>query len=337
MTAPLPHEALLNFREFDDLGKQKRPFKLRPTSYVVSLAIHLIGIALLVAAPFIQTGYEPEKAVVASRPSHVVLYYIPPRVRPFPPVIAASHVPPIIVPPRPQTIVKPNVLPVPKPPVIAAAVPERLPDIPPAPVVAVRPPEKPIAEAAKPAPVQLVKVGSFGDPNGAPAHSNSPSLISKVGAFDTPANSSSGQVSGNGRSGALQTGAFGDGTNVAGSSSAGGGGIRTGGFGDGGGAAAAPKRVQPQVVASTPLQILSHPKPTYSEEARQKKIEGVVDLEVLFRANGEIQVLRVVHSLGYGLDQAAEQVANQIRFRPGTRDGVPVDSKTVVHVTFELT
>jgi TonB family protein len=342
MTAPLPHEALLNFRASDDLRAQKRPLKLRSISYLLSLGIHLVGLAVLLTAPFIEGGYERDKTTAASRPEHVVLY-LPARVPPSPPIVAARRVPPIVVSPRPQPVkdvVKPRELTESKPPVIAAVAPEWVPDPPQAPTVAVRPPEKPVAEAAKPAPVPMVKVGSFGDPNGAPVspHSTSPSLIAKVGGFDTPSNSSSGLVSGNGRSGALQTGAFGDETGVTGPTARGGGAVRTGGFGDGGGQAAAPRqRSQPQPVASTPLQILSHPKPTYSQEARQKKIEGVVDLEVLFRANGEIQVLRVLHSLGYGLDEAAEQVANQIRFRPGTRDGVAVDSKTVVHVTFELT
>jgi TonB family protein len=343
MTAPLPHQALFNFT-LEDTREQKRPLKLHSASYVVSLGIHLRALAALMAAPFIEAGYEPEQAIVTPRPSHVVLYYTPTQVRPSPPTVAERRLPPIIVPPKPHrdpAVAKPKTFTAPVPPVIAAAIRERAPDISQAPTVAEPPPEKPVARAAKPALVQTVKVGSFGDPNGIlPApESNSRSLIAKVGAFDTLSSSGSGRVSGNGRSGALQTGAFGDGTSVAGSSSAGFGSTHIGGFSDGGAGSAAPpkQRQQPQVVASTPLEILSHPKPTYSQEARQRKVEGVVDLEVLFRANGEIQVLRVVHGLGHGLDEAAEQVAAQIRFRPGTRDGVPVDSKTIVHVTFELT
>jgi TonB family protein len=67
------------------------------------------------------------------------------------------------------------------------------------------------------------------------------------------------------------------------------------------------------------------------------KLEGEVSLEVVFAADGSVQVVRVVRGLGHGLDESAQRAASQIRFRPSTRDGVPVDTRATIHITFELT
>jgi len=66
------------------------------------------------------------------------------------------------------------------------------------------------------------------------------------------------------------------------------------------------------------------------------KLQGEVLLEVLFGANGQLHVSRVVRGLGHGLDEAASAAANKMRFKPAMRSGVPVDSTAVVHVVFQL-
>jgi len=65
-------------------------------------------------------------------------------------------------------------------------------------------------------------------------------------------------------------------------------------------------------------------------------VEGDVQLEVLFSSAGQIQVLRLIRGLGYGLDESARQAASQIRFRPGTRNGTPVDVTGTVHIIFQI-
>jgi hypothetical protein len=42
----------------------------------------------------------------------------------------------------------------------------------------------------------------------------------------------------------------------------------------------------------------------------------------------------VVRGLGYGLNEAAVQAAQQINFRPAMRNGQPVDSTAIVFVVF---
>jgi TonB family protein len=85
-----------------------------------------------------------------------------------------------------------------------------------------------------------------------------------------------------------------------------------------------------------PAEILSKPTPVYTQEARSLKIEGEVLLEVVLQASGNLRVLRVVHGLGHGLDDNAVKAAEQIRFKPATRNGQPADSTVVLHIIFQL-
>src|SRR5262249_23939805 len=88
--------------------------------------------------------------------------------------------------------------------------------------------------------------------------------------------------------------------------------------------------------SETPVEIISKPRPQYTEEARALKLEGAVLLRVLFTAQGEVRVLETVRGLGHGLDENAVQVARQIRFKPALRNGVAVDSRATVQIIFQL-
>jgi TonB family protein len=90
------------------------------------------------------------------------------------------------------------------------------------------------------------------------------------------------------------------------------------------------------VSAHTSLEILQKPRPIYSEEARRLHLEGEVVLEALFSASGRIQVIRVIHGLGHGLDENAIEAASHIRFHPATENGVPVDTVAVVRIAFQV-
>jgi TonB family protein len=84
------------------------------------------------------------------------------------------------------------------------------------------------------------------------------------------------------------------------------------------------------------VQITFKPNPIYTEEARNLKLEGEVLLEVMFGADGQLRVNRVVRGLGHGLDEAAIVAANKMKFNAALRNGVPTDSTAVVHVVFQL-
>jgi TonB family protein len=104
-------------------------------------------------------------------------------------------------------------------------------------------------------------------------------------------------------------------------------------------AIAAPVAVVPQVVSgpvATDLEVISKPSVQYTAEARQLKVQGDVVLRVTFLATGQIVVQGIVRGLGHGLDEEARRVAQQIRFRPATRAGRPVDMTTTITITFQL-
>jgi len=91
-----------------------------------------------------------------------------------------------------------------------------------------------------------------------------------------------------------------------------------------------------QMPAPTSIEVLSKPAAQYTSEAKQLKVQGDVILRVTFTANGRVIVQGVVHGLGHGLDEEARRVAQQIRFRPATRNGQAVDMTTNITITFQL-
>jgi TonB family protein len=186
-----------------------------------------------------------------------------------------------------------------------------------------------------------VQTGGFGDPNGIAAKntSNGPSNIAKVGSFDLPAGEGQGNGSGGakGARGVVISAGFGNGEAASGGGGHGNGGVvRQTGFDQ----AAAPTSVARQREVTQPnftsAEVLSKPTPAYTAEARALKLEGEVLLEVVFSASGKIQVVRIVRGLGHGLDEAAIRAAEQIRFKPATRGGAPVDSTATLHIVFQL-
>jgi TonB family protein len=96
------------------------------------------------------------------------------------------------------------------------------------------------------------------------------------------------------------------------------------------------RRERPVADLDSPVEIVSKPQPVYTEEARRQRIEGEVVLEVVFVATGSLKVLRVLGSLGHGLDEAAVEAARKIRFTPAKRDGRAVDHSATLRVVFRL-
>ncbi len=86
----------------------------------------------------------------------------------------------------------------------------------------------------------------------------------------------------------------------------------------------------------TPVEILSKPRPLYTDDGRRARVEGEVTLEVLFAASGKTRVLRALSRLGHGLDESALRAAEEIRFRPAMREGRPEDTVATVRIDFRL-
>ena len=177
-------------------------------------------------------------------------------------------------------------------------------------------------------PRELVQTGGFGDPNSVPDNHNTTRApnMTQAGGFDMPTGPGSGNGTGGakGSKGVVASTGFGDQVAAGNTGSGGGRTLQTTGFGDTT-VAAGVKKTSAPMDRYKPMQILYKPTPAYTEEARAKKVEGDVVLQVLFSASGEVKVLRVVQGLGYGLDEAAQSAARQIRFTPAEQDGQPVD------------
>ena len=201
--------------------------------------------------------------------------------------------------------------------------------------------QKPTVNAA----VDKVQTGGFGDPNGLTGTGKQGAKLyaAQAGGFDMPVGAGQGNGSGGakGIKGTVASADFGNGIatggNGDGRSNGKGSGVATGGFGSEQVVHGGPKIAQADSgPASTPVEITFKPNPVYTDEARSLKLEGEVLLEVSFSANGTLDVNRVVRSLGHGLDEAAIAAANKIRFKPALRNGQPMDSTAVVHVTFQM-
>ena len=78
-------------------------------------------------------------------------------------------------------------------------------------------------------------------------------------------------------------------------------------------------------------------KPNYPIGARRRGEEGTVILDVVVAADGSAAKISRVSSSGFEeLDHAAERAAAQARFKPGTRDGAPVESAARLTLIFRL-
>lgn len=92
------------------------------------------------------------------------------------------------------------------------------------------------------------------------------------------------------------------------------------------------------------VSITSRPSAGYTDEAREKKIEGAVWLKIEFCADGTIgEVIDVTKEgpdreklVKYGLSASAIEVAKKIKFKPAAKNGTPVTVKKVVMYQFTL-
>lgn len=354
-------EDLLNHANLGLLPDQEGRFGSFGISLVVNFAI-----AGLVALLSIAGVHEVKKQ---QEISILILPTTPPK-PPTPPPVPKVRVmapPPKIELDRPRIqMPKPVVEPPPK--LAELKMPEQAPVIAPAPPKRVTtPPQPKIGLFASSHPTAVAnnmqkpstKTGGFGDPEGVHPNPNAnrPATIAAAGSFagspgvgdpgagaarrgtvhgvDFGSGVANGVPGGKDR-GTVASAGFANGV-VGGTGKPGGTGraVEPSGLGGTGFGKAAPA-AQKQVASATPLVLLSKPRPGYTEEARKLKIEGDVTLQVKFTAAGEVEVLRVVSGLGYGLDQLAQDAARRIQFKPATRDGRPIDEVTVIHVTFQL-
>jgi len=78
------------------------------------------------------------------------------------------------------------------------------------------------------------------------------------------------------------------------------------------------------------------PDPQYSDQARTAKFQGSVLLWMIVGEDGLPKDIRIVRSVGLGLDERAMETVKTWRFDPGRKDGHPVATQINVEVSFRL-
>lgn len=92
-------------------------------------------------------------------------------------------------------------------------------------------------------------------------------------------------------------------------------------------------RIGPDVSRPVPI---SRVTPEYSEEARAAGFQGRVLLSTVIDAEGTPTQIKVVRSLGMGLDEKAVEALAKWKFRPATKEGKPVAVISNVEINFNL-
>ena len=332
----------------------------RQRSLWMSLVVHSVLLTVLLLIPMLFTDViklRYDMTLLAPPPPkperilEVTHYRQPPKPKPEPkiekPIVVPPPVKPVVTPPpvikqpeppkivevKPPTVIEPPVRNIPRPEQPAPPKPE------------VRTGMFNAPEPIKPnLPAAQVQTGGFGDPNGIKGEGKpgKPGNIASLGSFDLPTGAGAGNGTGGARGArTVTTAGFGDSGSTGSGSGSGAGSNRTvrqAGFGDAAEDAKseASKKRADTGPPQTPVEILSKPKPEYTDEARKLRVEGDVLVRVLFTAQGEVRVLDVVRGLGHGLDASALRAAQQIKFKPALKDGRPVDSTATVHILFQL-
>jgi protein TonB len=82
--------------------------------------------------------------------------------------------------------------------------------------------------------------------------------------------------------------------------------------------------------------IVNRAEPDYTESARKARVAGIVIVEAIIDKHGNVDQVRVVKGLPMGLAEEAVQAVKKWKFKPGTRNGVPVDTIFNLTVNFKL-
>src|SRR5579863_5079886 len=280
---------------FSSLPKWKTPWHEFAVSYGAQTIIIAMAVWISLLHPAIMEGPKKDYHAIELVPTPVPENHMPQRQLPKPIVAVLDPPPAALRLPAPQPQAKPlqpmEDMPLPEVK-IAAKRPDPVPTT--APVMPKQAVRTNVFSTGNSAPQTIdrapekVQTGGFGDPNGVPARTTQTRAvnIAQAGGFDMPTGPGYGNGTGGakGARGVVASTGFGGGVATGNSNtSAPRGVVRQAGFGDAD--VPAPPTVQSRPAAQAvakivPAEILSKPTPIYTNEARAKRIEGEVLLEV---------------------------------------------------------
>lgn len=102
------------------------------------------------------------------------------------------------------------------------------------------------------------------------------------------------------------------------------------------GPAAADARVYTAKELITKALITAKPEPSFTEEARRARVNGVVRLRAVLAFDGRVRNIHVVRRLPYGLTEKAVAAARGIKFKPARVNGVPVSQWVTLEYNFNV-
>jgi periplasmic protein TonB len=76
--------------------------------------------------------------------------------------------------------------------------------------------------------------------------------------------------------------------------------------------------------------------PDYTNEARDAKVHGNVELQVSVATDGTVSDVEITKSLGKGLDERAVEQVKAWQFLPALKAGKPVPSKIPATISFSV-
>jgi TonB family protein len=93
------------------------------------------------------------------------------------------------------------------------------------------------------------------------------------------------------------------------------------------------KQSDDKVLIAAPV-ALTKVDPAYPAEALRDNVEGTVTLYAVIHTDGTVSSIKVLDSVDPRLDEAAVRALSRWLFRPGTKNGDPVDLEAVVQIPF---
>lgn len=82
--------------------------------------------------------------------------------------------------------------------------------------------------------------------------------------------------------------------------------------------------------------MLNNPRPRYTDEARNNKVQGAIGMRILVGSDGTVKDARIVNGLPDGLNEEALKAAYEMKFTPAMKDGKPVAFWIRIDMMFNL-
>ncbi len=96
------------------------------------------------------------------------------------------------------------------------------------------------------------------------------------------------------------------------------------------------KQTELNVIYSRPFLMLKKDRPSYTDDARARGVQGTIKMLVTFKGNGDIGPISIISGLPSGLNNEAVVAARKIRFLPAEVEGKPFDTVKIVTYSFAI-